>query len=44
MSVTEHFVSLETVLEKKIKKWKNYKMKCERYLNKSAFRTFFYFK
>ena len=23
---------------------KNYKMKCERYLNKSAFRTFFYFK
>ena len=26
------------------KQTKNYKMKCERYLNKSAFRTFFYFK
>lgn len=26
------------------KKKKNYKMKCERYLNESAFRTFFCFK
>lgn len=25
-------------------KGKNYKMKCERYLNESAFRTFFCFK
>lgn len=24
-----------------LKKMKNYKMKCERYLNESAFRTFF---
>lgn len=27
-----------------LEKMKNYKMKCERYLNESAFRTFFCFK
>lgn len=40
--------AMETKLFRKLdddeKNEKNYKMKCERYLNESAFRTFFCFK
>ena len=42
----EYLQDLETMTAQyRIKQYqKNYKMKCERYLNESAFRTFFCFK